>query len=266
MVLTRRQTMTTQTDIAKIIDEKFEIFKSSILEELKKSILDQLQNDISVIIDEEKKRFEECIAGKMRELPDTELVTSVEAIKVHVRQLQDDNRKLNALNNTLRLDIDDIEQYGRRPNLRLYGVPPEKNETSKMVEAKVKDVLGDLAANSPEIGVLTFDRAHRVGKPKEDSRGIKQQAIIVRFQTFRDRTLVYRARKSIKERRQIGISLDLTKRRLDLLNSAREMTKDVPGIEFVYADVNCNLRVFTENGKHLMFNSVLSLQNTLSNI
>ena len=197
--------MTTQTDIAKIIDEKFEIFKSSILEELKKSILDQLQNDISVIIDEEKKRFEECIAGKMRELPDTELVTSVEAIKVHVRQLQDDNRKLNALNNTLRLDIDDIEQYGRRPNLRLYGVPPEKNETSKMVEAKVKDVLGDLAANSPE-------------------------------------------------------------RRLDLLNSAREMTKDVPGIEFVYADVNCNLRVFTENGKHLMFNSVLSLQNTLSNI
>ena len=123
-----------------------------------------------------------------------------------------------------------------------------------------KDVLNVPTLTKP----IKFDRAHRIGKPKVDSTGNKHQAIIVRFRTFRERTLVYRARKKLKERFKIGISLDLTQRRLQLLNEAKDLVQDIPGVKFAYSDINCQTRIFTNTNKHIMFSSILDLQSIVS--
>ena len=251
--------------ITKIIDEKFEIFKNSVLNELKTTLLGEFKMDINQILLEEKNKFTEHVTAKQNELANNiELVGSVEIIKRHVQHLQTENARLNELHNAIRLDLDDLEQYGRRPNLRLYGIPVEAKETDVMVEAKVRSILDDLVENST-IQKLEFDRAHRIGKPVVDNNGVKKQAVIVRFPTFRDRTLVYRARKTVSVRKKVGVSLDLTQRRLKLLKEAKAMVEKVGNIQFVYTDVNCNTRVLTKDGEHLLFNSVCSLQNIIAN-
>ena len=141
----------------------------------------------------------------------------------------------------------------RRPNLRIYGVPLGKNETASVVETKVKDIISNVLGDvEPSIRI---DRAHRVSKVKVGENGTRTQPIIVRFPTFKERTLVYNARKQIKARFKLGVSLDLTKARLNLLNTARDYVKDIEAILFVYSDINCYLRVLTKEKKHVMFTS-----------
>ena len=39
---------------------------------------------------------------------------------------------------------------------------------------------------------------------------------------------------------------------------------DAAGIKFVYADINCQMRIFTEQGKHIRFNSLADLRNRIA--
>ena len=57
--------------------------------------------------------------------------------------------------------------------------------------------------------------------------------------------------------------MDLTRERYTALKEAREITKDVDSINFVYADINCDLRMFTKEGKHSRFDSIADLENLI---
>ena len=92
------------------------------------------------------------------------------------------------------------------------------------------------------------------------------QPIIVRFKSFRSRTKFYRNRKAVKDKLKYGIALDLTSDRYKLLQRAKEAVDGVDGIQFVYTDINCELRVLTSNGRHVKFDSFLDLQNMISNL
>ena len=59
---------------------------------------------------------------------------------------------------------------------------------------------------------------------------------------------------------KVGVSLDLTKVRLEMLNNARERVKNISSIKFAYADINCTLRVLTESGHHTAFKSFDELE------
>ena len=151
--------------------------------------------------------------------------------------------RLKEENNKLKDKVEGLEQYGRRPNLRIFGLRLPAKETSDEVRRKVAKLISD---SDIEVPVSSIDRAHRIGKVTKNKSDQNIQHIIVRFSTFSDRTLVYRGRKKIKEKNKLGISLDLTFERYGLLKQARAI-EDVVGITFVYADVNCQLKAFTEN-------------------
>ena len=141
----------------------------------------------------------------------------------------------------------------RRPALRIYGVKKERNETSDMVEEKVKNISGGMFPNdSPNV----IDRAHRVGKIKNNRDGNIFRPIIVRSRSCYDRTVEYRRRKEKKEKYKYAISLDFTKSRSAVINSARDLVQNVAGVKFVYCDTNCYLRVLTSSGKHISFSSI----------
>ena len=155
---------------------------------------------------------------------------------------------------TLKHAINKSEQYSRRTSLRIYDVPRAVNEKASDCLQTVMNIVKD-----PEIDinipVAVIDRAHRVGK----GRGSKPPPIIVKFSTFRHRTEVYRARQKISDQFKCVVGLDLTKENVDLLNEAKklvkEMTTESP-IDYIFADINCQLMVKTISGQYLRFDDM----------
>ena len=90
---------------------------------------------------------------------------------------------------------EELEQYGRRLCLRINRVPVKSDETSDDVLKYVKEIFDE---GELDIPYTVVDRAHRIEPEYSDYKTKKKcKAIIVRFTTFRHRTLVYRTRKKI---------------------------------------------------------------------
>ena len=88
--------------------------------------------------------------------------------------------------------------------------------------------------------------------------------MIVKFSTFRARTDVYRNRKKNSDQGDKGkvrFYIDQTKRRFELRKMAVEHVKGKPDVDFVFADINCNLCIRFSNGRYGFFNSENELIN-----
>ena len=167
------------------------------------------------------------------------------------------------LQNTVKLlkcNTESNEQYQRRLCLRIIGIPPainDENEDGDKCLEKVKEVLTELNVEIPD---SCIDRAHRIGKPFKNKVGKICHCMIVKFTTWRHRTKVYKARKSVDN---YTISPDLTKHRFDLLKSARN-NLDKEGkngrVAFMFADVNCRLMAKTSEGRFLSFETLDELK------
>ena len=68
------------------------------------------------------------------------------------------------------------------------------------------------------------------------------------------------------KRKKVRIKIDLTKRRPEPLSHARDITKGVEGIEYVFCDVNCKLNVKLSNGRFRVFNSKTDLASIIANL
>ena len=75
------------------------------------------------------------------------------------------------------------EVYSRRENLRFYGICEEgdQEDTYTTLKTFLKHHLG---LKSEEFAEIDFQRLHRIGKPKGDSR---PRPIIARFLRYGDR-------------------------------------------------------------------------------
>eukprot|EP00112_Aurelia_sp_Birch-Aquarium-sp1_P001141 Seg1118.2 transcript_id=Seg1118.2/GoldUCD/mRNA.D3Y31 product="hypothetical protein" protein_id=Seg1118.2/GoldUCD/D3Y31 len=151
---------------------------------------------------------------------------------------------------TLEHRIDDEEQYSRRQCLRINNIelPPQGEKEACMKE--VEKVFRDLNCG---VGVESVDRAHRIGPVKVTDAGSRCQQMIVRLNSFRDRTKVYRARTNLSDDSNVKVRLDLTKKRLDTLIKAQDLVKNHGKCEFAFADINCNLSVKLKRSKGFTF-------------
>ena len=147
----------------------------------------------------------------------------------------------------------ELERYGRRLCLRIDGVPTKANESSDDVLDSVKSLF---KAAKVDISESIINRAHRIGSRYQDASSNNYcKSIVIRFTTFHHRTMFYRAKNKLK--RGMKIKLDLTKSRYNLLKRANDHVKEVPSIKFCYSDVNCRLKVKSndENQKDIFFSS-----------
>ena len=87
-------------------------------------------------------------------------------------------------------ELDDLQQYGRRTNILIHGVPEESSEkTDNKALYIINNKLG--------ISGVTIDhlsRSHRLGKKHEG----KKRPIIVRFTSYRRRKMVFDVKKKLK--------------------------------------------------------------------
>ena len=86
-----------------------------------------------------------------------------------------------------------------------------------------------------------------------------KQQVIVRLTTWHHRTAIYRARSKAGN---VKIQLDLTRKKLTLLNAANMILKDYDG-HYAFADVNCRIRV-NINNKFFSISSIEELNTILS--
>ena len=147
--------------------------------------------------------------------------------------------------------IDDNEQYSRKINLKLVGIKTEKKENPYKLMAKIKKSIYNTYIDIDE---YDFDRCHRIGRPYE-WEGKKVQDVLLRFTSWDARNTIYQNRKDLP----FIVRADLTNRRADLLEYARDVVKNDPNVEnvveFAYTDENCKMKLFTKSKKHLAFNS-----------
>lgn len=113
-----------------------------------------------------------------------------------VSQLEDDNVTLTDVTTELKNKVAQLEariqyqeNYSRRNNLRIKGVP-EHSEKERSVSECVMEMLRCLFPNSEDINQIVIERAHRVPTVlKEDRRDTPfgPRHILVRFLRFADR-------------------------------------------------------------------------------
>ena len=118
---------------------------------------------------------------------------------------------------------------------------------------KLKKLINEAGVDIPESNI---DRARRIG-PKKD----KKQAVIAKFTTFRHHILLFRARRKLKN--GVKLRVDLSKKRFRLLLGAQKYVENVVEVQFVYADVNYNLKVKFCNNEESFFTSMQELEDIL---
>ena len=134
--------------------------------------------------------------------------------------------------------LESAEQYQRRLILRVDGVPTENNESTEVVFTKIENMIKEAC---PDISSSDIDRAHRIGPEYNDyTTKLKCRSIIVRFTSFKARTKVYRSRRKMKK---VKVKLDLTKKRYITLMKAVEDANSNEKVNYVFADINCRLKV-----------------------
>ena len=100
--------------------------------------------------------------------------------------------------------------------------------------------------SSKEIPDVAINRAHRSGKAYTDKASGVKSKNIVRFTTFRHRTMLYHSRKNLKH--NVKVKLDLTKKRYLIFTEATQLVTKNEAIKFVMTYINCRLKVIFKDG------------------
>ena len=125
----------------------------------------------------------------------------------------------------------------------LENVPTTRNESTEDVETEVKTILIKNYKVDATCLKNEFDKAHRIGKIKEDNN----QTIIIRFKSHGFRSKLYVDRKNHQSQRNNNYKLrvDLTSSRRKLLAEVQDKVKDIKKVAFAFASVNGDIKVRT---------------------
>ena len=121
-----------------------------------------------------------------------------------------------------------------------------------------------------EFNQFEIDRAHCIGKPYMDNKKNKVRSIIVKFRSWKSRTVFYKAgpRNHLDRQKKPGssfnVSLNLTKRRYNLLIKAKGLIANNPSVPYAFCDINCSLVLKFNDNTYRYFNSESELNNLLS--
>jgi len=154
--------------------------------------------------------------------------------------------KLEKRVDALATENDALEQYGRRFHFRVENVEVRQGETPDSLQA---DVISVLQAAGVVISDKDVARLHRSSKPKEivceeggPQRSRRVTQCIVKVNNWRVRELAHNSRNAARAAGH-PIKQDLTKRRRDMIQKAREAIAGwgtLPGEPvWAYANINC---------------------------
>ena len=117
--------------------------------------------------DEDRQQLTEINITIKELIEEVEHLKEVEESKLKYEEIKTENEKIKQIVNTTFFKVDEFEQYGRRENIRIFGVAErndEKDDDEKVL-TKVAEALNVELNPEPDT-----QRVHRLGKKKERSR------------------------------------------------------------------------------------------------
>ena len=140
-----------------------------------------------------------------------------EVIQENIMPLKKQIDDLSVELNEVKKHANENEQYSRRCNIRIFGLPELENENCyEVVTEFCKTKLGcDLES-------CEIDRTHRVGRPRLG----KQRAIIVKFCSYQSKIKVMKCKRNLKGT-SIYVNENLTFFNKVLFNYVRSELKDL---------------------------------------
>lgn len=191
-----------------------------------------LPNAQLVLGDEDIMRIARAVKVTLREeieeLVAREVAKAVEPLKTKISKLEEENGKLF-------LQIDELEQYGRRPLVRVSGIPETNGEDTTRMILDASNKAG--VPLQPDDVIVS----HRVGRPHNRST---PRQIIARLKSVDVKFRLVKNFKKFKENpdtRNITINEDLTKYRDRLMFLCRKLCR-----------ANQLKKVWSTNGKILI--------------
>ena len=197
-------------------------------------------------------------------------------LKMELSEARSENRSLRQKLAKSNLELDDLQQYGRRLNIRFEGIEFEEGETTAALFTKVKENLEKVNVNIVESDVV---RLHRSSKPKI-FEGKRVAQTIVKFATWKTREKLHGINRQAKSvNANFRVHSDLTPRRFQLMKDARERIdrelmrmhggkEDIKKLRdeekvFAFTNINSDLRVRAK-GEVLRFHTHEDLEEILS--
>ena len=160
----------------------------------------------------------------------------------------------------LEINCDDNEQYSRRSCLRVHGLDFSSDEDEGVMK-KVEKCCSDMGI---EFNQNEIDHVHYIGKPYMDkTKNKKVRSLIIKFKSWKSKITFYKSRPRNELDRQkepgssFNVSLDLTKRRYNLLMKSRGLIANNPSFAYASCHTNCSLVIkFNDNSIVILIVSV----------
>jgi hypothetical protein len=184
---------------------------------LKEFVVELLSDDAFLdglaerVADKLKDRLEERITARVLDVCEPRIAAlemKIESLAAEIGAVREESA---ARSRIYVSKLDAQEQYQRRNNIRIFGVPEQSGES-------VTGVVTGLCRDKLDVQVdpSLIDRCHRVGRlptgPASDGTRRRPRAILVKFISYQTRRSVLTARKRLKGT-GITIGEDLTQRR-----------------------------------------------------
>ena len=199
-----------------------------IFQQMKDDFLQSVSHRIDIL---EGKLFEKDKENDTLKKKIGELENDIENRKSEIKDQKTENEKLlKQIEKNAEISdgkINDLEQYGRRNNLKINGLPESEGDetaemTAEILTAKLNSVIGGLNLKKDDI-----DIAHRLGMKKtpKPHETVYPRRVIVRFNSRCKRDAILRSRKLFKGT-DIYVNEDLTKVNQLVLSCVRKKMKD----------------------------------------
>ena len=183
--------------------------------------MDQIKNEIKECLKESD--FLETLAEKVSQIVIQHVNKDIEELKRKFKRLEDENKGIITENQQMQEEItamtqkcDNLEQYSRRNNLRIFGLP-------ETMDGKLEDEVLHLFNTQLNLQIKRedIDRVHRLGRTGNTNKrnGKVGRPLIVRFANYKSRRTVFEQKKMLKGT-GIVIREDLCQGRLDLYKKA----------------------------------------------
>ena len=169
-----------------------------IAKEIKEDLINEVKSEIKTIIQKET----------------ADLRNELDTIKAENKQLKSN------LNKTA-LNLDELEQYGRRMCLDISGIDGDKGDFSENVEEKVLKLFSTTKLSDGTQLPITgsdIDRCHRKGKYKGNNR-----KVIIKFSNSKARQCLYSSRKQLGK--SIFVQENITSFRECISYEARKLVR-----------------------------------------
>lgn len=216
-----------------LLEQKIEEINKKLCEMLTKKDKQFIKEILVDTLEEMKEKIIGSVMQKVDKLEGEvhDIAIEQEKQKKEMKKLSDKNEELEGKNKTLidriakeedkrKFDINDLEQYGRRNNVRISGLDfDNKFESSQQTAEGIATLLNTRMGLN--ISSYDIDIAHRLGKYED-----KQiRNVIVKFVQRQVKVMVMKSTNKLKGT-TISINEDLTKINLEVLASLRLKGKD----------------------------------------